>query len=436
MKKTIMLLIVAFLFVFIFSSYGFSKAEPIIKIGIKLNTLSVFISSSSGFSIYDRDGIILTTQDPYVLQFRFINDFISFLSYKRKRIKIVPNKGFIKVGNRVYRGYIELFPSLRGGMDVINVLPLEDYLKGVIRMEISEKWPANAIKSQVIIARTFALYNWNKHKSEGFNLCATTHCQLYGGVTHESFITNKAVDDTRGLILTYKGKPIDSVYHSASGGYTEDSEYVWGKYIPYLRAVKSDFEHPTKDINWEFQIDGETLRKKVYKWYKKDIGNVYDIIIDKLSPHGRIYKLSLLGSKGKITLKGTNFRFLLGVGRLKSTFFKIEKLSGKKRVVIIKKIEDEPSITQKFQEKENWTMEELIALLKEDMNQEHKKTKIVKEEKEIDNGKNIFLFKGRGLGHGVGLSQWGAKALAEMGYNYKDILKYYYHNVKLIRLYR
>ncbi len=436
MKKSYILFFIVFLFIFIISSFGFSKAEPIIRIGIKLNTRSVSIFSKSGFSIYDSHGLILATKDPNIFQFKFVNGAISFLSYRKNRVKVVPNGGIIKVGNRTYRGYIELYPSIKSGMNVVNVLPLEDYLKGVIRMEISEKWPVNAIKSQAIIARTFALYNWNKHKKEGFNLCATTHCQLYGGVTHESFITNRAVDETRGLILTYKGKPIDSVYHSASGGYTEDSEYVWGKYIPYLRAVKSDFEHPTKNIDWEFQIDGKTLGKKVYKWYKKDIGDVYDIVIDKLSPHGRIYKLSLLGRKGRISLKGTNFRFLVGVGKLKSTFFSIEKLSGKKKIMVIKRIDSDTSITQKFQEKDDWTMEELIALLKEDMNQKNKEVKIVKEEKEVDTGNAIFLFKGRGLGHGVGLSQWGAKALAEMGYNYKDILKYYYHNVKLVRLYR
>ncbi len=424
------------LFIFFMPFCGFAKGEPNIRVGILIRISSFTISSPTGFSVYDSHGLVLDTKDSYTVQFNSGGKGVSFLSFGSNWIKVVPHEGLLKVNKRIYRGYIEVYPSSQGGLDVVNILPLEAYLKGVIRMEISEKWPIDAIKAQAIIARTFALYNWNKHIKEGFNLCATTHCQLYGGVTHESPITNKAVDDTRGFILVYKGKPIDSVYHSASGGYTEDSEYVWGKYIPYLRGVKSNFEHPTKDINWTFAIDSDTLRRKLYSWYKKDIGDVYDIKIDTLSPHGRIYKLTVIGTMGTIKMKGTDFRFLLGVRNLKSTMFTIEKVRRKKKITVIEKIDEEPSLTEKFQQKEDWTLEELVTLLKEDMNQEEKETKIVKKEIEVDSNKTFFLFKGKGLGHGVGLSQWGAKALAEMGYNYKDILKYYYHNVKLIRLYK
>ncbi len=423
--------------IFFLSTPGLSKSEPQIRVGILLNVPSVTVFAPSGLSIYDTNGLLLKTKDSYKIQFRKIGTFITFLSYKtNKSLKIVPNKGFLRVKNREYRGYIEIHISTRGGLNIINILPLEDYLKGVIRMEISEKWPIAAIKAQVIIARTFALYNWNKHIKEGFNLCATTHCQLYGGVTHESPITNKAVDETRGIVLMYKRKIIDSVYHSASGGYTEDSEYVWGKYIPYLRGVKSDFEHPTKEINWTFTVDSEALRKKLYAWYKKDIGNVYDIHIDVLSPHKRVYKLSIIGDRGKISMKGTDFRYLLGVRNLKSTMFTVEKISGKKKVMVIEKIDEGPDITEELQQKEDWTLEELITLLKEDLKQKNKDQKIIRKEVEIDSKNSLFIFEGRGLGHGVGLSQWGAKALAEMGYNYKDILKYYYHNVKLVKLYK
>ncbi len=436
-KKTLRIFYFVLFCIFFVSSYAFSGGEPDIRVGIVLGAPLVNISSTGGFSIYDEKGLLIKTHNPLNVQFRREGQYIIFLKYKSQKIRIKPNDKFLKVGKRVYRGTLELYPSLRNnGIYVINILPLEDYLKGVIRMEISEKWPEEAIKAQAIIARTFALYNWNKHKKEGFNLCATTHCQLYGGVTHEVPLTNKIVSETRGLILTYKGKPIDSVYHSASGGYTEDSEYVWGKYIPYLRAVKSDFEHPSKAITWSFKIGAKNLRKRIYKWYKKDIGEIYDIRIDKRSPHGRIFKLSILGTHGKITLKGTDFRFLLGANNLKSTLFDVKKIGEKKKVTVIKKIDKTKPLSETLKEKDDWTMEELVNLLKNDLNKKDKDVEVIKEEVEIEGEPDIFIFSGRGLGHGVGLSQWGAKALSEMGYNYKKILYYYYHNVKLSRLYK
>jgi len=97
-------------------------------------------------------------------------------------------------------------------------------------------------KSQAVAARTFAIFNVNKYIDKGYNISASTDSQAYGGVNHEDPLTNKAVDETRGVIITFEGKPINAVYHSDSGGYTEDSENVWGSFLPYLRSVESKFE--------------------------------------------------------------------------------------------------------------------------------------------------------------------------------------------------
>lgn len=435
MKRYVAIILGIFLFI-IGNSCAFSQSQPIIKVGIALHTPHISVSSSGGLLVTEGGKILFSNKTSSSLTFKVENGMLSFFSHYARRVRISSYKGYIKVGKRNYRGYIEIYP-FKNFLNVINVLPLEEYLKGVIRMEISEKWPINAIMAQAIIARTFALYNWNKHIKEGFNLCATTHCQLYGGVTHESTITNEVVEKTKGLIIVYKGKPIDSVYHSASGGYTESSEYVWGRYIPYLRAVKSDFEKPQKNIEWTFTITGDMLRKKIYSWYRKDIGEIYDIKIDKLSPHKRIFMLSVIGKKGKIKIKGTNFRFLLGTRNLKSTLFTINKLEEKRKVIVLEKVNEKVSLIDKFQQKEDWTLDELIDLLKEDLNDtDDKNIKIIKKELEVNDGETIFIFKGRGLGHGVGLSQWGAKALAERGYNYKDILNYYYQDTEVVRFYK
>jgi stage II sporulation protein D len=141
----------------------------------------------------------------------------------------------VRYNDKPYRGRIEVFANRRGSLTVVNVIGLEDYVKGVVPNELS--FPAlEALKAQAIAARTYALKNRDQFASEGFDLLPTTRSQVYGGLTTETTLTTRAVDETRGVVATYNGEPINALYTSTCGGRTEDVENIFNDAVPYLRA--------------------------------------------------------------------------------------------------------------------------------------------------------------------------------------------------------
>ncbi|MEN3329408.1 MAG: stage sporulation protein [Acidobacteriota bacterium] len=144
----------------------------------------------------------------------------------------------VRYNERAYRGRIEVFTNLRGTLTVVNELGLEDYVRGVVANELSPGgYPAlEAQKAQAIAARTYALKNRGQYMSQGFDILPTTRSQVYRGLTSENPLSTRAVDETRGIIATYNGEPINALYTSTCGGRTEDSEKIFNEAIPYLRA--------------------------------------------------------------------------------------------------------------------------------------------------------------------------------------------------------
>ncbi|HET6976169.1 MAG TPA: SpoIID/LytB domain-containing protein [Pyrinomonadaceae bacterium] len=155
----------------------------------------------------------------------------------------------VRFNEKPYRGRIEVFTNLRGSLTVVNELGLEDYVRGVVANELSPGgYPAiEALKAQAIAARTYALKNRGQFMSQGFDLLPTTRSQVYRGLTSENPLSTRAVDETRGLIATYNGEPINALYTSTCGGRTEDSEKIFNEAIPYLRARECAAEGATFD---------------------------------------------------------------------------------------------------------------------------------------------------------------------------------------------
>jgi stage II sporulation protein D len=148
------------------------------------------------------------------------------------------SNGPVRFNDKPYRGRIEVFPNLRGALTVVNVIGLEDYVKGVVPNELSPGgYPAiEAMKAQAIAARTYAMRNRGQFASEGYDLLPTTRSQVYRGLTSEHALSSRAVDETRGLIATYNGEPINALYTSTCGGRTENSENIFLQAVPYLRG--------------------------------------------------------------------------------------------------------------------------------------------------------------------------------------------------------
>ena len=147
-------------------------------------------------------------------------------------------KSPVRFNDKPYRGRIEVFTNLRGSLTVVNELGLEDYVRGVVANELSPGgYPAiEALKAQAIAARTYALKNRGQFMSQGFDILPTTRSQVYRGLTSENPLSTRAVDETRGLVATYEGEPINALYTSTCGGRTEDSENIFNQAVPYLRG--------------------------------------------------------------------------------------------------------------------------------------------------------------------------------------------------------
>jgi stage II sporulation protein D len=141
----------------------------------------------------------------------------------------------VRFNEKPYRGRIEVFANTHGSVTVVNVIGLEDYVRGVVPNELS--YPAlEALKAQAIAARTYAVKNRAQFASEGFDLLPTTRSQVYRGLSSETSLTSQAVDQTRGVIATYNGEPINALYTSTCGGRTEDAENIFNEAVPYLRG--------------------------------------------------------------------------------------------------------------------------------------------------------------------------------------------------------
>lgn len=433
-----------------------AEKSPILRVGIFLDQTEINIGGDGTFRIYNLKSKSLVSEE------------------RNKIIKMLPhNKGIEILGKGVYSGPINIIPvgntkiiviingqkyRYRGNIEividrdykklnVINIIGIEEYLYGVLKKEISPRWPTETLKAQAVAARTYAIFNMNKYIDKGYNISASTDSQAYGGVNHEDPLTNSAVDKTRGIIVVYKGKTINAVYHSDSGGYTEDSENVWGSYVPYLRSVKSKFEEKVSPPHhtWSYSINEKDLTEKLQK-QGYTVNSVVSIEAANRSETGRISELVFITDNNEvINMKANDFRSLIGANLIRSTLFNIEVIG--KELNITEDTEDKKEIGDKeeqrkstkeiLEQKKDWTIKELLELMKKNKEEREKEKKVEVSEAEIakSNTPLTFVFFGSGNGHGVGMSQWGAYGMALQGSGYQDILKYYYQGINITKKY-
>lgn len=412
-----------------------------VRIGIWTNQANIRLSATSGFSLVDTmNAKVLGNFQPgekVILSIKDGRIAVNGTLFDSREVKLVAAEtGTIEVNSRSYRGEIAVHRTKgKTGLTVVNTLPMEEYLYGIIAKEISPKWPLDAVKAQAIASRTYSMYNLGKHSDDGFDLCATTDCQVYGGKDKEDPRAIRAVDETKGLVMTYQGKPIPAFFHSSGGGYTENSENVWGTYYPFLRGVP-DYDQKSPQYKWEKKLTPAELDDAIAS-AGYSIGKLQTIEVSALMKQpisgsadrgisGRVKQLRLTGTTGSIELTGAKFRTILG---LNSTLFDI-------KVVM--------------------PVEKAIDLDITDFNGGHEKKKIdinlpPMTERPLPTDKpnvrriggranEIIVISGYGWGHGLGMSQWGAKAMAENAPRgdsayFKEILKHYYPGVTIEKLY-
>ncbi len=338
------------------------------------------------------------------------------------RLQFIPQSApAIYVDSGQYRGSIEISRLAASDMTVVNVVDFEQYLYGVVPCEMTASSHAEALKAQAVAARTFAVNNLNKFSFLGFNVCSRTISQVYRGYSVENPATNKAVDDTRGKIATYNGMPISTVYFSSSGGVTEDAKNVWGYEVSYLKSVPDKYESGTSwNYNWSMEFTKEEIKTKL-KEKGYTIGDVVTVSITDRAPTGRVTGMEIIGTEGKAAFTNANTRNILSLNSQQFTM----KTDGEISIMNAEGISKASGVSLKLV-----VFSTGIAMF----------TDTPGDIAVVGAGGNTsslapaaskFVFTGTGWGHAVGMSQDGAKGMANAGFNYEQILKYYYSGINI-----
>ncbi|MEH2305335.1 SpoIID/LytB domain-containing protein [Nostoc sp.] len=337
--------------------------------------------------------------------------------YSPNDLEISTDKNLIRVNKsekpenaRLYSGQLSLQPNAYGTYTLVNQVPLETYLRGVVPYEIGTDAPKAALEAQAILARTYALRNLRRFAADNYQLCADTHCQVYYGLNGAAAKTDQAIASTRGKVVTYKNELVDALYSSTTGGVTASFSDVWnGDDRPYLRPVLdaatnfwnlskqslADEKNFQKFIN--IQQGFNESKWDAFRWRRET--RLEDIIKDlqkflqvKNSPHAKfktiqamaVVKRSESGRILELAVKTDKSTFILHKDEVRSAFAA-------------------PTSTFFYLEPLNKGKPELWG----------------------------YAFIGGGLGHGVGLSQTGAQNLAKLGWSSPKILQFYYPGTQI-----
>jgi stage II sporulation protein D len=277
------------------------------------------------------------------------------------------NGGGLHGGSRTSLEVSGLVQLVRRGTGILimNHVDLEEYVKGVVPHEINAAWHPEMLKVQAIAARTYALYHKMLSAGRDYDVVATVQDQVYRGRQGIDRAVEDAVEATRGLVVTYQEAPIYAAFSSTAAGPTEDAVNVWAKDLPYLKGVECPFDLNSPFYQWKASFRLDALERTL-RQQGYDLGTIVTMTPVVLSRAGRVAKLRVLHSKGELILRGEDLRKAVGYSVVPSTQFTIESI-----------------------------------------------------------GADVVL-SGYGAGHAVGLCQWGAKELAELGYSFATILQYYY----------
>ena len=315
---------------------------------------------------------------------------------------------------RLYPGHLHLQPNSYGNYTLVNIVPIESYLRGVVPHEIGPKAGLEAVKAQAIIARTYALRNLHRFQADDYEICANTHCQVYWGLGETNPRSDRAIAETAKQVLTYDRQLVDALYSSTTGGVTAFFNDIWdGRQRPYLRSVvdsakavwdldkrplsdednfrafinqKQGFnETGTRAFRWERGGKLEDLTEDLQNYLQRinhplgeNVTQIKEMAVTARSRSGRILKMEVETDQGIITLEKTEVRSAFGPPR--STLFYLDPVRDQ-------------------------------------------------------NGElQAYKFIGGGFGHGVGLSQIGANYLAQQGWSAQEILSFYYPETNILLL--
>jgi stage II sporulation protein D len=315
----------------------------------------------------------------------------------QRQLIVSPENGFVQWGGKRYRGEL-VITATDSGLLVVNRLPMDDYLRGVVPLEIGNRTTAEmaAVQAQAVAARTYAYKHLNDARP--FDMYATVQDQVYGGVDAEKPLADTAILSTRDVVVLYNGQPITTPYHSTCGGSTAGVSEVWYDQPdqPYLRPVSdripgtdSYYCDPSPRFSWSQTYDAAGLRTVMEKYLasytnapKANLGRITGVKEEGRTASGRVAALTVQTESGSYTLRGNDIRFVLRDPKgtiLNSTLFSLSAETSGGEV-------------------------------------------------------SSLTLNGRGYGHGIGMCQWGAIGRARAGQNYRTILETYYPGTTIGRI--
>ena len=316
--------------------------------------------------VADLDGVIVLDGSPSRVRVSLTSDGVEVDGRRLPAVRLSSAAGLdLKLNGREYPGTLDVLKN-GNGLSVVNELPLEEYLAGVLKAEVSGTWPLEMLKAQAVVARTYAAYHRWLNAGKPFHLFASTTHQQYIGKVPSSSPVWLAVKETEGEVLYWEGRLFPAFFHTESGGYTEDPRRVFAAAnMPALKPVRDEFSGGSPHAYWSLDLPLRALTELLKKG-GVSVGSLVRLEVLERGPSLRVIRLAVHGTRGSAALRGVDFRRIVGNDSLKSTLFAVA----------------------------------------------------------VD--KQYAHFAGRGYGHGVGFSQWGAKRMAEQGFRYRQILGFYY----------
>lgn len=275
----------------------------------------------------------------------------------------------LAVDGQKLRGALEIRRT-SGGIAVINRVPIEPYVAGTLGKEIYATWEPATLQAQAVVTRTYAMHRAQQSRGD-WHLTADTAGQVYGGASAENPAVVAATRATRGEWLAWASEPILAAFHSASGGRTASAEEVWGQEVPYLVSIEVTNEEDSPDTYWRASVSRPTLGRALAP-LGIDVGSIRDLQVIERSPSGRARTVQVRGRGSEAQIPARALREALGMDVIRSTLFQLRMTED--GVVIV----------------------------------------------------------GSGHGHGVGMSQWGAQAMAKRGAGYREILATFYPGTRLV----
>lgn len=396
----------------------------VLRVLLSDSLLSASIGATSRVSICDTDGKLQGEwAAPITMRATLEGVALSSVSgtLRGKCFVLAPEDGGrLSLQGRKYHGRFQVSLSSKASMLILNLVELEDYLRGVVPAEMPPLWPAEAVRAQAVAARTYAVQRALQNRDAPFDLYATTADQLYLGADKEHAASDAAITATQGKVITYQGQPIIAYYHAASGGHTRNGT------LPYLVGVESPEEsgHDSWRVELTLQELAHALRKT-----GEDLGELRGVSVSQNDLDTGTSALDIRGTAGSTQISPSRLRSLIGVDVVKSPSFTVEIQGGM-------------GLSREFREIHHWMRVDAVSAYRE------KEVKV--RYCTVTSGKltrpmyytyyalgveqlpDRIVLTGGGYGHGVGMSQWGAKRMAEHGATWEEILKHYYSGVQIM----